>query len=46
MFTGTEGEPLQLVVMADVPAMIYRTPVGVEQIWFPDAGSGFEFLDS
>jgi hypothetical protein len=46
MFPGTEGEPLELAVMSDVPACADGAAIGVEQVGFPDAGSGFELLDS
>jgi hypothetical protein len=46
MFPGAKGDPLELVVMTDVPSCAFGTPVGVEQIRFPYPWGGFQFLDS
>ena len=38
MFPSTEGEPLELVVMSDVPACVDGAAVGVEQVGFRTPG--------
>ena len=42
LFSGTEGEPSQCVVVSDVPAVIHGATVYIEQIRFFHIVGGFE----
>jgi hypothetical protein len=44
MFSSAKGEPSQFVVMTDVPARVFGTLIGVEQIGSFNARDGFQFL--
>jgi hypothetical protein len=46
MFPCAKGEPLEFVVMSDVPTRAFGTAVGIQQIGFPDPWGGFQFFDS
>jgi hypothetical protein len=44
VFTDAQGDPLPLVIVADMPSTSRRTPVDRQKVWFSDISLAFQAI--